>query len=498
MVDSYSNKMVVQKPLNGPRASGEEFGAGIGRAFQGVGNAVSKVSDDVYKQYQVAKQKEDISVVVELENELSAFNRVNLNEGAYTLRGKNAFGAKAQYEKELEKFEKNAQKRLQNDDQKQLFTTMFSRNRNANLNSLSTHEQNEKMRWQDETTVIASQRAIDDSLANYSNDELVEQSYKSGLAAIKTNYFGRDELMGSKVADFKSEFFKMGVLRRADDDADGGRSYYEEHKQDILGRDHSTIEEALKKKKIYQEELPIKLKEKEMKMVEYEIKLGKFEKQKGFDDNTRGMSDVEALKYLENNEADYSPNWYKAKQKSLLSAKGITSETRKELASDFLLKTAQLSSLTEDAYLREADDLLTELEDEYGNGAVTLQDKIRLQNQIFKTREVKTVALADRDDDAWINFRAFDWKDANERIIENVSSKREASNVMLDYFRAVDGKDLDKGQKKEVLDGIVKQYNSKNLNIPMFRDESEVDRAFSSGKIKKGDTIYINGRRGVI
>lgn len=252
MVDAYNRMTVIGSQLSGPRAGGEDFGGGIGRAMQGMGDVAASISSKADREWQIAKQKQDVATIVELENELSDFNRATLNEDMYTRQGKNAFGATVEYEKKLEKWEKQASTRLTNNEQREAFRQMFLRNRSSHLDSLSTFESREKLRWQDETTQIGIKTAIDDAMANYTDEKLVTQAYNRGLAAIEGNYFGRDELLEAKKKDFKSEFFTMGVMRRADDDASAARSYYEQHKKEIAGSQHLAIEKALKENGVQQ------------------------------------------------------------------------------------------------------------------------------------------------------------------------------------------------------------------------------------------------------
>lgn len=142
----------------------------------------------------------------------------------------------------------------------------------------------------------------------------------------------------------------------------------------------------------------------------------------------------------------------------MLSAKGISAETRAEKASEKILKIAELSSLMEEDYLKSADSLLAELEDDYAEGELTLGDKIRLQNSIYKAREKEVVSLGKKDDWFW----RFSFKDANERIVKNSSNPLATSKIMLDYFRSVEGQELSNSEK-DVLDKLVKSYNEKRF-----------------------------------
>lgn len=459
MVEVYNGRTVVRKSLNGPRASGEAFGTGVGQGLQQLGQGIENSSDKAFKTYQAQREKEDITVVVDLENQLSEFRRERLNGDHYARQGKNALNSLNEYEKELDKWKNKATKGLSNENQARLFEQVFDRTRNADLTTLQTHVTQEKVRWQNDVASAKVKNSFEDALANYTNSDLVDKAYNSGLAALQANYFGQGEVLDQKIREYDSQFYKLQVMRKADDDAEVAKAYYEQHKKDIVGTEHSAIEEILQKKKEYQAELPMKLAEREVKVLELQDKLNKFDKQKSFETEITGMDDAQALKHLEQNEPFYSEKWFKAKQKALLSAKGISAETRAEKASEKILKIAELSSLMEEDYLKSADSLLAELEDDYAEGELTLGDKIRLQNSIYKAREKEVVSLGEKDDWFW----RFSFKDANERIVKNSSNPLATSKIMLDYFRSVEGQELSNSEKKDVLDKLVKSYNEKDL-----------------------------------
>lgn len=249
MVDTYNNTIVVRKSLNAPMASGSDFGADIGRAMQGVGSNIQQVSNDAKeydRQAKIEQEKDDINAVVELESELSDFNRALLNEDIYARQGKLALGSQDEYDKKLEKWRSQAARKVQNKNQAEAFEKMYLRNRASHLDAVANHERQEKLRYHDETTTIRAQTAVDDALANYTDDKLVEQAFNSGLAAIKVNYMGRGELLEQKVGAYKSNFYKLGVLRRAEDNPALAKEYYESHKGDISGSEHQAIEKILR------------------------------------------------------------------------------------------------------------------------------------------------------------------------------------------------------------------------------------------------------------
>lgn len=204
-----------------------------------------------------------------------------------------------------------------------------------------------------------------------------------------------------------------------------------------------------------------------------------------------------ALQVLEENEGSVSSRFFKAKQKALLSNKGISAETRAETAAEIMLDIADLptdpSEIEE--YYKKSSNILTRIENEYAAGDLTTADKKRLTNTIYKKQGANLEAL--KGTGSW-QFWDFSYKDADEYIKNNYAGK-DGNKILLDYFRKINnGGEYDNDQKKAILRGLIKQENDKKLTVPSFDSIEAAKAAFEAGKIKKGDRVYIDGIRGKI
>ncbi len=205
-----------------------------------------------------------------------------------------------------------------------------------------------------------------------------------------------------------------------------------------------------------------------------------------------------ALQVLEENEGSVSSRFFKAKQKALLSNKGISAETRAETAAEIMLDIADLptdpSEIEE--YYKKSSNILTRIENEYAAGDLTTADKKRLTNTIYKKQGANLEALKGTGS-GW-RFWDFSYKDAAEYIKNNYAGK-DGNKILLDYFRKINnGGEYDNDQKEAILRGLIKQENDKKLTEPSFDSIEAAKAAFEAGKIKKGDRVYINGIRGTI
>lgn len=200
-----------------------------------------------------------------------------------------------------------------------------------------------------------------------------------------------------------------------------------------------------------------------------------------------------ALQVLEENEGSVSSRFFKAKQKALLSNKGISAETRAETAAEIMLDIADLptdpSEIEE--YYKKSNNILTKIEDEYAAGDLTTADKKRLINTIYKKQGANLEVL--KGTGSGLRFWDFSYKDADEYIKNNYAGK-DGNKILLDYFRKInDGGEYDNDQKKAILQGLIKQENDKRLsaavdgNLAERMEVPEIGTVVSGYRYKGGD-----------
>lgn len=512
MVETRFDKIVVRSKLPTPFASAEAFGAGAGRALQRTGAVMANVADKALAEIDRQKQKDAVNRGMQFENSFDKLRREKVNSDYLTRKGQAALGTTAAWEKDAEEWYNQQKELVTNDYDQKVLDEIYRRRNGATLDALTRFEAQEKERYYEENTANRLKSALDDALANYKDDRLVAQAYNSGLAALRVNYADRPDLLSVKEKEYKSDFYKTQTLRRADDDAADAAAYYQQHKTQIAGSEHQAIEKLIEKRKQFQAELPYKMLEKQVKAADMQVKISQYKNQLDFDKQTAGMDDSGKLQYLQDNEAQYSGNWFKAKQKALLSAKGITAETRAETAQEILLDITMLDKNNEVDYLNGAQKVLTKIENEYAEGRLSPTDRKTLTAQVYRKQSKQVDFLkTNEDDDVWWRWNDFTYKDANEYIEENSSSPGNNSKLLLDYFRKVnDGGKYDNKQKRVILSNIVNKQkqadllaavngnSAERMEILSFATIEEAKAAYENGTIKKGDKIYINGVRGTV
>ena len=480
MVNTRTGTVVVRSRMPAPLANAASFGGGVARAMQQTGYEMNRTGRIIEYEADKQAQKDAVNRGMEWESDFERLRREKLNSHNLTRKRNQALGSTAESEKAADEWYQQKLKEVGNDYERQALNNMYNRRNSATLDTLTRFEAQEKERYFDENTTSRVKNSLDDALANFKDSRLVEQAYNSGIAAIKVNYAGRGALLDDKLKEYRSNFYKTQTLRWADDDANAAAEYYAKNKGSILGGEHQAIENIIKQKKQYQEDLPYKILQRQVKVAEYQTKKSQFEAQLAFDNETSQMNDSEKLLYLQENESKYASNWFKAKQKALLSAKGITAETRAETAENLLLNITELNSFSEEDYIRGADKILADIEDKYAEGEISLADRSRLINNVNKKREENIVSLGEKDDWWW----DFDFKDAQERIYDNASDKTMSSKIMLDYFRTIDGQDFNNKQKKNALDRIIKGYNDKILTARALGNKTESKASNETKSVK--------------
>ena len=231
--------------------------------------------------------------------------------------------------------------------------------------------------------------------------------------------------------------------------------------------------------------------------MKFQEQLKIFNNERELSDQLDNMQTDEALRFLEKNEANVSKAFFKAKENALLSEKGITAETRADTAADFMMRIAALPKETDkiEQYYQETSSILADLENEYAAGNLTTKDKNILRANIYKREGANLETLKSNDDGTFLGLFGYSYKDAADDITNSYTGS-DGNKIMLEYFRKInDGGEYNTDQKKTILQSLINKAKAKDLSLPYFINETEAKEAYEQGKIKKGDSFYINGRK---
>lgn len=284
--------------------------------------------------------------------------------------------------------------------------------------------------------------------------------------------------IGSAVADYANSYnqlFGYAVKNMGETEArklltDYEEQYMQSYINGLAEVNPQAALEALKQPEIAAslksdgaQDMMMKIVNKQIKMRDFQIKTNEFMAEQKLTAKLDDLPTDEALRLLEENKGNVSSKYFEAKQKALLSDKGITTETRDEMAVEIMLDIASLptDSSEIEEYYKQTNNILTKIENEYAAGYLSASDKKKLVNTIYKKQggnleQLKGVGSGWR-------FWDFSYKDADEYIKENYSGA-DGNKIMLDYFRQInDGKDYDNDQKKAILQGLIERKKTNAL-----------------------------------
>lgn len=232
--------------------------------------------------------------------------------------------------------------------------------------------------------------------------------------------------------------------------------------------------------------------EKRLKLMETENKISQIQNEWNLSTTLNDMSTDEALTELSKNEGLVSDKYFKAKKKSLLSAKGITAKTQADVFQELLLEIDTLNTDDVESYYSGADSVLTKIEDKYAEGYLGINEYKSLVNNVNKAK-AKNIDPLKEDDKGSFLFWGYSYKDADEYIADNYAGT-DGNKLLLDYFTAVNGKDYSGSQKKQIVQQLVDEANSAAVGYPVFNDIDEAKSAYEKGKLKSGSYFYLNGK----
>lgn len=246
---------------------------------------------------------------------------------------------------------------------------------------------------------------------------------------------------------------------------------------------------------------------------DFQIQYNQYQTQFQLDNELDNMSPFEAMRYLQENESKVSNKWYKAKMQSLEAQSGVNADTRADTYSKYLLQINALSVDNSTDFIRATNDIITNIEKDYGQGRLNPQDKKTLINRL-RTSQGKQLPKFIEDNNKWFSY---DYEDAYGDFKNSLYNPMLADEALLEYDRTLAQENYDGSKGQDLVKEIVSDYNNKYLDVnttkakitkswgykvlngfPSFKTMEEAKNAYKDGIIKKGDYVYINGDLGVL
>lgn len=244
-------------PGQSQRASPEAFGADIGRAMQGAGEALSQAGD-VASRHALAFQElnnetyakqADTALQTKLRNMGYGDPADTSKPGYFALAGQAAFdGSKPTMEAADKAFDEVSDS-LPNDAARRMFYASGKSRVASFSESVASHAAQGRKEWMIGTSQARQASAID-SAADYYNDPT---KINLNIALAKQEALDQGEIQGwspeqvtAAQRDVASKAHVAVIDRMMTDNPLAAQKYYQDHIDDISGQSHAVVEKALK------------------------------------------------------------------------------------------------------------------------------------------------------------------------------------------------------------------------------------------------------------
>lgn len=225
------------------------FGAGVGRAIEGAGRVGSGVADMLGKLAIKKQREEDAAWLTEQQEAVSEWRISQINNGAFSRKGKDAKGVTEEY---MLKFDEVAGAAVEGvgDRRRSLFMQWAAGQRDDFGMNLARHEQREWNKYRGDLASKAANTMINEAAANFSVDDSVASSIATGQAKMRENLDGLmpPEMIDEQVAAATSSAHAAVVdARVARGDADGAREYLDANADSISGTEQTRLENLVRR-----------------------------------------------------------------------------------------------------------------------------------------------------------------------------------------------------------------------------------------------------------
>lgn len=209
----------------------------------------------------------------------------------------------------------------------------------------------------------------------------------------------------------------------------------------------------------------VSLEVKRAKIAEMQEKINQFNVESELSEQLDEMDLPDALRALDEKQGQISDKYYKAKQKALLSAKGITAETQADSAAEIALDISAINPENAKDFFKQSDAILSKIEEKYAEGELSFSDKKMYTKQLMQ-RQGKNLPALVEEESAW--YKVYDYKDAQDDFTAGLFNTGNVNQALLEYARVVNDErneekySLKPKERKNLVKAIISKYNSAN------------------------------------
>jgi soluble lytic murein transglycosylase-like protein len=220
--------------------SPDSFGASVGRALQNAGGTLQDIGQ---RQAELDSQKR-ANDALDVRNQASDSLRTVLFDpktGIYAQQGKNAMDSSERLNQALGMIQKEYIDKVTDPGTQAALRKIWSREAESAKDSVAQHQMNELGKYKADTAKATMYGAMEDGYNYYNDDKSVDAAIKRTEEAIDVNSMGLpDESLKAAKQEARSNIRLAAISRWAAEDPSKALEYYQEHKDDLSGKDHVT------------------------------------------------------------------------------------------------------------------------------------------------------------------------------------------------------------------------------------------------------------------
>lgn len=247
-VPTYQPNQVSSDNAPAVSYSPDQFGAQTGAAASRLGGAVITAGAHFSAIEQQAKERQDSADVMAAYAKASDALRTKLygEDGIFLRQGGNAAGMAKATDAAVREIFHGTLTTLSDPDQQVAFDQMWQRKHAATMDTAATTEASALQQYRTEAKAAALKSAEADAVANYNSPDALEATLDAARAMVRSN---PDGLPPEAVAGIERDTIsgmQVSVIQRlAQDNPGDALDYYEAHKSEISGKDHTVVQQII-------------------------------------------------------------------------------------------------------------------------------------------------------------------------------------------------------------------------------------------------------------
>lgn len=229
------------------QANGDDFGAGIGRAVQDVGQGLGNAA----QAFALVQGKEHEATAKQADNELANWDRARKydpNSGFLMTQGEAAVNGQTSYQEDFTKKRQEIGEKL-SPDARRMFDEAADSRQQSSFQQAIIHAGKERKTWFENASKSRQDMFANEALTEFKDPDRVNRHIASGILEIQSQ--AADQGWAPETVKAQSEIYESNVrrnviLRMAEDDPLAAQAELDRTKGRLSGADQHDLDKALK------------------------------------------------------------------------------------------------------------------------------------------------------------------------------------------------------------------------------------------------------------